>query len=296
MSRVLSIIITYNASKWLDTCIGSLTNSDFPTDIVVVDNASSDDTVAMIRENYLDVIKWFFPLNENLGFGKAHNLAFSKVELSDYDYVFLLNQDAGVEPDAIRKLTEIMNDRPDIGICSPVHMYSDEIMDRAFSSYLAGRRVGKFRVKEQDCVEVTFVNAAIWLLRTEALDKVGYFNPIFDHYGEDSNYAQRLIHTGYKIIIATGVKGFHYRSQNQNGRELKSAGEVFYIENLMHLLNPQKKLLPTYTKSLWVGGKKSVKSILSGNFYEAYRITLAYFKLTWMFNDIRSTKYSKCQE
>ena len=70
--KVLTIIVTYNGMKWLDRCLGSLRTSSVPSDVLVVDNGSTDGSPAYIQENFPEVM--LHCTGENLGFGKANKI------------------------------------------------------------------------------------------------------------------------------------------------------------------------------------------------------------------------------
>jgi GT2 family glycosyltransferase len=86
----------------------------------VVDNNSADDTVNFIKANYPEVT--LLEQNKNLGFGKANNIGISLAMKNEADYVFLLNQDAWVQPDTIEKLVSAHQREPQFGILSPMHL------------------------------------------------------------------------------------------------------------------------------------------------------------------------------
>jgi N-acetylglucosaminyl-diphospho-decaprenol L-rhamnosyltransferase len=115
---IYSIVVTYNGSKWLDKCFGSLLNSTVSTKIIAIDNKSTDGTPDEIRLKFpsVEVIE----TGKNLGFGKANNIGLTRALNENADYVFLLNQDAWVEPDTIGKL--ISTQSSEYAILSPVHL------------------------------------------------------------------------------------------------------------------------------------------------------------------------------
>lgn len=75
MKELLVIIVTYNAMKWIDTCIRSVLSSSYHADIFIVDNGSKDGTIRHIKEKYTQVI--FKQSTTNLGFGKANNIGYN---------------------------------------------------------------------------------------------------------------------------------------------------------------------------------------------------------------------------
>ena len=115
---ILVVIVTYNAKDWLNTCIGELYNLD-NIKIVVIDNNSTDETVVILKETY--PLVHLIESNTNLGFGKANNLGFEFAIKNNFNYVFLLNQDASINQDSLLKLVANYNRYDDVGILSPIH-------------------------------------------------------------------------------------------------------------------------------------------------------------------------------
>ncbi len=70
--------------------------------------------------------------------------------------------------------------------------------------------------REQCLYEINYVNAAAWLIRGEILETVGGFDPLFNHYGEDDDYAARLAYHNYKFGILTNAYIFHDRERENN--------------------------------------------------------------------------------
>ena len=90
--KLFVIIVTYKGQQWYDRCFGSLRRSSIPVTPVVIDNASSDGSVAYIREHFPESV--VFEESENLGFAKANNIGMRYALDQGADYVLLLNQDA----------------------------------------------------------------------------------------------------------------------------------------------------------------------------------------------------------
>ena len=96
------VIVTFNGMQWIEKCLNSV-HSVYK--IVVVDNYSSDDTVAYIK-NKCPRAKLLLQ-SKNLGFGAANNIGISYALNQGADYVFLLNQDVYIESNTIDKLIEV---------------------------------------------------------------------------------------------------------------------------------------------------------------------------------------------
>ena len=209
--RVAAIVVTYNANRWVNKCLGSLVQSTYPVKIYVVDNCSTDDTISIIEGSFPEVVLMKSP--ENLGFGKANNLALSRAVTEGAEYFFLLNHDAWVTPEAVGNLVEAIDNNPDYGIISPLHYTaSGDKLDKAFSGYI--KRAGfVFDLLRASPVvnQVNFINAAAWMIKRECLEEVGGFGYLFHHYGEDRDYVQRARYFGYKTGFISNTRIFHDR-------------------------------------------------------------------------------------
>lgn len=217
MKSVYSIIVTYNGVKWIDACLKSLLNSRYPTQIIVVDNGSTDTTIPYIKSNFKQV--HLIETGKNLGFGQANNWGIGEALKNNADYIFLLNQDAWVEANTLESLIRVQESNPEYGIVSPIHLNgAGNAVDAYFLEYLAKSEIKDYLSKSilnntnhASVIETSFVNAAGWLLSRECIKKIGGFDPIFFHYGEDRNYTQRVTYHGFKIAIDAGSRLFHDR-------------------------------------------------------------------------------------
>lgn len=123
--RIFVIVVTYNGKLWLNKCLGTLRHPDIRLDVVIVDNGSTDGTPDVIRERWPEVT--LIETGQNLGFGKANNIGIRYALDKGFDYVYLLNQDAWIEPEAILRLTELHRRNPRYGVLSPMQMQADNV-------------------------------------------------------------------------------------------------------------------------------------------------------------------------
>ena len=219
MKNVFAIIASYNGADWIDKCLSSLEQSSLLPKIIVIDNGSTDSTTSIIKEKFRNV-QLIEPI-VNLGFGQANNLGLKIALENKCDYAFLLNQDAWVEVDTLADLVEAFESKPKLGILSPVHLNgTGNALDIFFLDYLKRSDIGNYLQsqilnKKDSCIiiDTNFVNAAAWLISANCIKNIGGFDPIFFHYGEDINYAQRAIYQGFEIGIHLHSKIFHDREQ-----------------------------------------------------------------------------------
>lgn len=240
MKKVLTVIVTFNAMRhdWLRKCVESLQLSNFSTDIIIIDNNSSDDTCQLISENYKNIE--LLSMQENLGFGKANNIGLQKALNENYDFIFLLNQDAWIENDTIEKLVSKSLENPEFGIISPIHLTGNgEKLDSEFlrqiSPQYAPDLISNFVLNQNtdQIYSVPFVCAAAWLITKDCLQKVGGFNPSFFHYGEDNNYIHRVFFKGLKVGVYPHPKIYH----DQKRAEGWNFGAKSYVSQRNYLIN-----------------------------------------------------------
>lgn len=187
--NVAILIVTYNGAPFIQRCILSLQKQTYPSEyfsIIVVDNASTDTTIAIVEKlKQLHENITLIKSDRNGGFGAANNIGIKKV--GDVDYIALLNQDSWIEKGWLRELVDTMEKNPRAGCCGAAeHPY-----DRTLAIS-----------KEQR----TSTQAGCWMgggsviFRKKALDSIGLFDEIYFMYGEDIDLTWRLQLAGFSIL------------------------------------------------------------------------------------------------
>ncbi len=219
MANILVIIVTYNAVKWVRKSLKSLERTSLPADVLVVDNGSSDGTLERIRGEF--PATRIIETGENLGFGAANNIGLRIALDEGYQFAYLLNQDAWLEPDTLEKL--VAAHKPEWGILSPVQLDRHGRRDRQFDRK-CGRAVDaalKGYHNDRQVVEVPFVMAAHWLVSRRAIETVGGFSPAFRQYGEDDNWIDRLHWHKLHCGVVPAARAVHDRSDRRLSRDKK---------------------------------------------------------------------------
>lgn len=215
--NLLVIIVTYNGSRFIEECVKSIYFTQNVPDVLIVDNASTDNTVEIVKLNFPNVN--LIVNNENLGFGRANNIGLKYAIDNQYNAVFLLNQDTVIFPDTFSNLFILFNRLDNVGFVSPVHLDKtmkslesnfEYFLNKSFKRKLISKMF--FREEGQNYAEIDFVNAAAWLIPVSTLKIVGGFNPIFPHYSEDIDYFNRLKSFGFKNYIVFNSFIVHYSS------------------------------------------------------------------------------------
>lgn len=276
--KVLVIIVTYNAMKWLDKCLPSLQRSEMPLDCIIVDNDSKDETVKTIKEKY----EWCILVEskKNLGFGKANNIGLQYALDNGYDYTYLLNQDAWIFPDTISKLVDAHKGNPRYGILSPLQMNATlDKLDRNFQICCPKVMVSDFICDcHKNIYETNFVMAAHWLLPIEAIKRVGGFSPSFPHYGEDHDYVHRILHKDMKVGIVPMAKAVHdryFRKENKAVTVRKT-----YLHAVAAVSDPRLSPLKSLIVQMGYIMKQSIKLNSIRCFGNIFVLAVSYNKYT----------------
>ncbi|MDF9801093.1 GT2 family glycosyltransferase [Catalinimonas alkaloidigena] len=236
--KVLAIIITYNGKHWMPECLGSLNNSTIPLDVLVIDNLSTDGTPEYIEKHFpqFELIQ----SNVNLGFGKANNIGLKRVLEKSYDFALLLNQDAWIDDDTVSVLAKLQTHYTQFGILSPVHLNKKRVrLDNKFSHYICRSENNELisdlllsKRELADIYELGFINAAAWLVSRKCIQKVGGFDPLFPHYGEDNDFIIRARYHGFKAGFSPRTFIVHDREGYTKQPDMKESYEKQYIDRL----------------------------------------------------------------
>jgi hypothetical protein len=220
------VIVSYEIRDLLRGCLTSLraATSAVERRVVVVDNASSDGTPEVVRNEFPEVR--LISLRENIGFAAANNLA---IRQGDASYVLALNPDTRVSPESIDHMVELMEADASIGIGGCRLERDDGTFDhaarRAFPTPLGalghftrlGRRdaapewLSQYRAVSVASGRVDAVNGAFMMIRRKALDEVGLFDEGYWLYMEDLDLCYRFARAGWVTwyepdVIVTHVK------------------------------------------------------------------------------------------
>lgn len=270
MKKVFVIVVTYKGMKWYDKCFTSLRESSYPVQTIVVDNTHGEEDADYIRENYPEIL--LIKTEENLGFGKGNNIGMRYALDHECDYVFLLNQDAWVEPDMMGILVKAAENYPKFGLICPMHLKPQKdhlnimLSDGNNNYELLSDLYCKTDLR--DVYPITYCNAAGWFLTRKTLETVGGFDPIFQHFGEDDNYLSRLRFHEIGIGLCPKATMIHVDSNLLNPF---AKDDEFYRETVVDLINWTNIMLPysigrSVRKSFW----KCISFFLRLNFSKGH--------------------------
>jgi GT2 family glycosyltransferase len=204
------VIVSYNTSDLIGTCLSSVTAADdVSKEVFVVDNASTDGSVDLIRNNFPSVC--LVANAKNKGFAAANNQVLPHCRGR---YIFFLNPDTEVMSGAFREAITYMDAMPHIGlagtkIINPDGSYQDSISYRyPGEKYTTGELSG---LKGQ----IACVLGAVMIARAELIKDMQGFDEDFFLYGEDQDLCLRIRKSGYEIGYIDSAVFVHYGGQSE---------------------------------------------------------------------------------
>ncbi|MBL8026129.1 MAG: glycosyltransferase [Fibrobacteres bacterium] len=235
------VIVSWNVSGFLNHCLDSVMRActGIESEIIVVDNASTDNTSEMIREKYPDVR--LIENAENRGYGVANNQG---LDISRGNYVLFLNPDTILPRDALKLSIDYLTEHPKAGVMSLKLVDADGSFQaacrRGFPTPSAAfyrmtglsalfprsRRFGKYNLTyldEDETVPVDAVCGAYMLGRADILKKIGGFDKDFFMYGEDIDLCWRVRKEGYDVVYHPVSDVIHFKGESSRKNRLKSA-------------------------------------------------------------------------
>lgn len=221
MAEPLVYILILNYRVWRDTvaCLGALEKLEYPNyRVLVLDNASDNDSVAQIRAAFpaVEVLE----LERNLGFAGGNNVGIRRALTEGAAYVWLLNPDTLPDARALAAMVEQAQQDVQIGAVGSV-LYE---MDRPeqVQAWGGGEVVlswGLIRLLShpRETPQLNYISGASLLLRREALERVGLLDEGFFMYGEDADMGLRLLKSGFRLAVAPRAQVWHKGGTSWNG-------------------------------------------------------------------------------
>lgn len=207
-------VVVLNWNGWRDTlqCLQSLQKVNYPAfEVLLVDNASTDDSLTRIRSAWpgLEIVQ----TEKNLGFGGGCNVGMQRALERGTDFVWLINSDATAAPDSLRALVQVALKDARIGaVGSMVFEMDAPQVVQCWGGGNVNCWTGRSRHRRAEG-PVDFVSGASMLLRSAALEAVGLFDQnTFFMYWEDTDLSFRLRKAGWRLAVASESHVWHRQS------------------------------------------------------------------------------------
>jgi GT2 family glycosyltransferase len=214
------VILNWNGKKFLEKFLpGVIINSRNSADIIIADNASSDDSIAYLENNHPDIR--IIQLGRNHGFAGGYNLALQQIKA---DYYILLNSDIEVTDNWILPVIELMQADPSVAACQPkIRSYNEPqkfeyagaaggFIDKYGYPFCQGRLFQSLEKDEgqyDQAKEIFWATGACMFVRADVFHKLGGFDDDFFAHMEEIDFCWRAKNQGYKIMYCPDSTIFH---------------------------------------------------------------------------------------
>ncbi|MCU0415196.1 MAG: glycosyltransferase, partial [Ignavibacteriaceae bacterium] len=244
------IIVNYNVKEFLQNLLQSIekASSKISKEIIVIDNASDDGSVEVIKEKFpsLKLIE----NKVNVGFGRANNQG---LKIASGKFILFINPDCIVSEDTFDKMISFFISHPDCGLAGCKILNSDGTLQLACRRSFPGpwtsftkvtglsnlfpnsrifARYNLTYLDENKTYEVDAVSGSFMMIRKEVYDKVGGFDEQFFMYGEDLDLCYRVQKAGFKVYYVHNTQIIHYKGESTKKSNLDET-KLFY--DAMHL-------------------------------------------------------------
>jgi GT2 family glycosyltransferase len=206
------VIVNWNTEDLLRDCLQSVLAGLGPlqAEVIVVDNASSDGSVAMVRDAFPAV--QLIETGRNLGFAGGNNVA---LRVAQGRHVMLLNTDTLVHGDVLPRAVAWMDAHPEVGVMGPRVLNTDGTVQPSSSAFpslknLAMQTLGLTRIRRLDRYRMTgwdrttearveVISGAAMFVRRAAMEEVGLLDEAFFFYGEETDWCHRFARAGWEL-------------------------------------------------------------------------------------------------
>ena len=223
------IILNYNVRYFLELCVTSVKQAiqDLDAEIIVIDNASSDNSCAMMRERFPEIT--LIENKENVGFPKGNNIA---VASAKGDYLCILNPDTVVAEDTFTKLFDFVKHKSQVGIVG-VRLFDGAgnflpeskrgvptpfvAFTKITGLYKISDLFGKYyasHVEEGESGEVDILVGAFMFMKRELYNTVGGFDENCFMYSDDIDLSYRVLKLGKKNYYCADTTVVHYKGES----------------------------------------------------------------------------------
>jgi GT2 family glycosyltransferase len=293
--KVFIIVLNFNQKAFTLDCIASFKTLTYPNaELVVVDNASSDDSEAAFKEAFPELC--VLQTGKNLGYTGGNNLGMQYALDHDADYVLVVNPDTVVvNPEFVTELVNYMEARREVGIAGPKVFWhdTDTIQNTVLHFPYVSRRIAtwfKYRLNPQafdlskaEPVEAEVLNGVCILIRAQLLREVGLFDENIFIYVDDVDLNYRAQQKGWKLIYLPVASIIH--KEKLQGYEMTSNAAFLLKRNIVYFFKKVGKSFDAYGYAFFTLGLMFLRMSIAifrrervGDYMKSYwRLLVAYW-------------------
>ena len=218
MALPLIVTVILNTNRRADTleCLQSLTQNEYANlDILVLDNHSTDGSVAAIEANFPQV--FIINLTQNLGYAGNNNVGIQAAMDKGADWIFVLNEDTVLAPDCLAKMVEVGESDPQIGIVGPLVYHHAEPAIIQTAGGVFGPRWESFHLAENEADRgqfqqphfVDWISGCGIMVRRGVIEQLGMIDERYFYYWEETEWCLRAGKGGWKIVNVPQAQLWH---------------------------------------------------------------------------------------
>ncbi len=286
--KIAVVILNWNGAKLLEQFLPSVLAYSEEATIYVADNASTDTSIQVIREQFPSIK--IIQNDGNYGFAKGYNWALENVE---EPYYALVNSDVEVTKDWLTPILSVFENEPQIGIVQPKILdYKNKenfeyagaaggFIDKYGYPFCRGRiftTIEKDNHQYDDESEIFWASGACFFIRKEIFRKLNGFDDDFFAHQEEIDLCWRAFNLGYKTKYTYKSVVYHFGGATLNNSNPKKTFLNFRNSLLMLLKNlPKNQLFPILFTRLLLDGIAGIQFIFQGKFKHCFAIVKAHF-------------------
>lgn len=237
------VVLNWNGVDDTLACLDSLTALTYPNfNVIVVDNGSTDDSLALLRPYKAPYPLTLLETGANLGFAEGNNVGVRAALDAGAEFVFLLNNDTEVDPSLVGELVDAATAHPEDGVFSAKIFYhaSPNVLWYAGAKWLADKQhfqhVGIGEIDDgktyEDIVETDYASGCALFIRADVIKIIGLMDPKFFLTYEETDWCYRARAAGFKCLFVPTAKLWHKVSASFGGVE-SPLQLYFYSRNIL---------------------------------------------------------------
>lgn len=206
------IVLNYEGRRWLEACLDALRATEYPDfRIIVIDNASTDGSVDLVRERFPDLELIVNPTN--LGFCEGNNIGIRRALEEGADYVVLLNPDTRVRPQWLKELIDVGESEPRIGIIGAVQLEYDGEEFNSWTQTALAAHLDELKepARARAWIGVEWVEGACFAVKRRVFEEIGLLDPIYFAFYEEIDFCRRARNRNWRAALAPRARIHHHR-------------------------------------------------------------------------------------
>jgi GT2 family glycosyltransferase len=241
--RAFIIVLNYNGAETIINCLKSIYQQQYPNyELVVVDNNSKDGSFELAKKYFSNA--HFIQNDKNIGFAAGNNVGIRFAIEKFADYIFLLNNDAIIDENALSLLISVAENNSEAGILSPV------IFDKNNRIWFAGGQIKWFFMRATHLLKASsnnpyvtdYLSGCAMLIKKEVFKKIGLLDEKYFLYYEDTDFCLRTRKNKFSCVVVPGSKVQHFETSESNRENkiywLVLSGLIFFKNNTPLIFRP----------------------------------------------------------